>query len=157
MVTNISESTEFARVKECVRIGVIRRLDGPLINDIDSEALHREVRILAELLLATQHSHGFPDSDQQRLLNEVSDEICAVGIHGLSESLWDRPSDLQYRVFRAALPTLFAVMVAVWFLPFDSRFSMLTVALFSCLTLTVFTTLLLRCPDSSIRLATRRK
>ena len=153
----ISELAEFARVKECVRIGVIRRLDGPLVNDIDYETLHRNVRILAKELLTNQHSHEFPDSDQHRLLDEVSDEICAAGIRGLSESLWDQPSDLQYRVFRAAIPTLFAVTVAVWFLPFDSRFSMFTAASFSCITLAVFIVLLLRCPDSSIRLATRNK
>ena len=156
MGTYNSGTNEFARVKECVRIGVIRRLDGPLVNDIELETLHREIRTLANDLLANQPAHGVSGSEQQRLLNEVSDEICAAGIRGLSESLWDQPSDLQYRVFRAAIPTLFGALVAVGICPLDLRFSVFTTALVSCLTLTVFTALLLLCRDSSIRPTTRR-
>ena len=152
-----SETNEFARVKECVRVGVIRRLDGPCVKEIEFATLHREVRLVAKDLLGNQHAQKISASEQQRLLDEVSDEICAAGIHGLSESLWDQPSDLKYRVFAAAATTLFLAMAAVWLIPFDSQLSMVTTALASCLTLTVFIAVLLLWPDSSIRLTTRRK
>ena len=154
METYSSETNEFFRVKECVRINLIRRLDSRRIHvlELDLETLHREVCLMAERLLEDQHTHDLPPAEQRRLIDEVADEISAAGISGLSESLWEQPSDLQFRVTKAAIPVLLLSFAAVWFCPRDLTFSLLATALVSLLTLTVFTALILLIPDSSIRL-----
>ena len=119
METSISKPTEFARLKECVRIGVIRRLDGPQIRNIESQTLRREVRVLAEALLEDQRPINIPHGEQQQLFDEVADEICVAGIQGLSESLWDQSTDLPYRVIRSAIPVALILFTAVWFYPVD--------------------------------------
>ena len=152
MKTCISGTSEFDRVKECVRVGVIRRLDGPSVQDIELETLRREVRVMAKMLFEDQHAHDISNAEQQRLVDEVADEICAAGISGLSESLWEEPTDLPYRVAAAATLILLAFIPAGLFLPPGLMFSVLGTALISFLTLALFIALILRLPDRSIRL-----
>ena len=125
MDTCISDTKDFSRVKECVRITVIRRLDRRRICNAELATIHREVRAAAKSFLADQYEHDIPRAEQQRLLDEVADEICTAGTRGLSESLWEQPTDLLYWVAAGALMTLLAIILIVWFCPLDFTFAVL--------------------------------